>query len=887
MALTAGRKLGPYEIQSALGAGGMGEVYRARDTRLDRSVAIKILPSHLSESPEARQRFDREARTISALNHPNICTLYDVGHQDGMDYLVMELLEGETLADRLEKGPLAIEQVLRYGIDICEGLDKAHRSGVVHRDLKPGNIMLTKTGAKLMDFGLAKAASPAASLHLTATVSTPAGSHPLTAQGSVVGTFQYMAPEQVEGKEADARSDLFALGAVLYEMATGKRAFEGKTGASAMAAVLEREPAPISSAQPATPPALESLVKTWLAKDADERWQTAHDVKLQLRQIAAGSAAASTGAALAMPQRKRGMAWGWAMAAVFAVVALGALAAAYLASQKEAPLLRAELMPPEKMLFNLTGDNGGPAMVSPDGHYIVFSANGANGTQLYLRALDSLTSQPLSGTEGAMFPFWSPDSRSIAFFTSEKLKRMEVGGGQPINICDSTLGRGGSWGADGTIVAAISYNTGISRVPASGGTPTAITKPDNVIYTSHRWPWLLPDGKHFLYTAINHSLPTSPEAGVFYASLDGKEDRLLFHSLSSAIYAAGHLLWMRDNTLVAQPFDAESGKLTGEPEPLSENVDYDAGLWRANVSASRNGMMVYASGTATGTQQLTWFDRNGKQLGTVGERSAFFDLDLSPDGKKLAVTEQNTAAATIWIHDLPSKLKTRLTFTGGSHLTPIWSPDGQQIAFTSNQQTQITVKTLAGSGPEQTVLSSPEAIYQGVTDWSHDGRYLMYMQGRGLNQQLWVLPLEGERKAFRYGNSPAGEMLGTFSPNSRWVAYQANETGRPEIFVAPFPWNGAKWQVTNGGGTEPRWSADGKELFYFDFAGIAAAEVDGSGPTFQVKGSKQLFRLPLRGPSREFAPSRDGERFIAVALSEGGSQQLTLVQNWPAELKRK
>ena len=892
MALSSGTKLGPYEIQSPLGAGGMGEVYRARDTRLDRIVAVKILPSHLSENPEAKQRFDREARTISSVNHPNICTLYDVGHQDGIDYLVMEYLEGETLSERLSKGALPVDQVLKYGIEICEGLEKAHRSGVVHRDLKPGNIMLTKGGAKLMDFGLAKAsvanssANAAATSGLTATLTTPPGSHPLTAQGTVVGTFQYMAPEQVEGKEADARSDIFALGSVLYEMLTGKRAFEGKTAASAMAAVLERDPAPISSMQPMTPPALERLVKTCLAKDPDERWQTVHDVKLQLKQIAeSGSQACAT--AVVAPPRRRGNAWAWGLAAILGVVAASALVLAYLANQQQLPVLRAEINPPDKMQFNLSGDNAGPAVLSPDGRYVVFSANGPSGTHLYLRALDSISSQALPGTEGGTFPFWSPDSRSIAFFTPEKLKRIEVGGNAPVTICDANLGRGGSWNQDGMIVAAISYNAGLSRVSANGGTPTVITTVDNITYSSHRWPWFLPDGKHFLYIAINHNSPASPDTGVFIASLDGKENRLLFHTLSNAIYVSGHLLYQRENSLVAQSFDSSSEKLTGEPETLSENVQYDAGLWRANLSATSNGMLVYASGAASGIETLTWFDRTGKILGTAGERGGFYGLDLSPDEKKLAVTDANTSSATVWIHDLASKLRTRLTFSGGAHISPIWSPDGREVVFTSEQQSAIAIKPIGGSAPERTLLSSPTPIYQGISDWSRDGHYLMIERGPGVHEQLWVVPLSGDRKPFPYTGSSLQERGGVFSPDGRWVAYMTNETGRPEIYVAPFPWTGAKWQISNGGGADARWRADGKELYYFDFAGIAAAQVDGTGSEFKVGGSKPLFRLPLRGLSREYSPTHDGQRFIAIAASEGTSQSLTLVQNWAAELKKK
>jgi eukaryotic-like serine/threonine-protein kinase len=887
MALTAGTKLGPYEIQSPLGAGGMGEVYRARDTRLERIVAVKILPSHLSENPEAKQRFDQEARTISSVNHPNICTLYDVGHQNGTDYLVMEYLEGETLADRLRKGPLPIDQVLRYGLDICEGLDKAHRCGVIHRDLKPGNIMLTKTGAKLMDFGLAKmsVSTASAASGLSMTSSTPPGSHPLTAQGTVVGTFQYMSPEQVEGKAADARSDIFALGAVLYEMTTGKRAFEGKTAASAMAAVLERDPPPITSLQPMTPPAFERLVKSCLAKDPDDRWQTAHDVKLQLRQILEGGSQITSSAVAIQPLRKRASRLPWIIAAALAAVAVLALFFLYQAEQKQLPVLRVEINPPEKLLFNLSGDHGGPATISPDGRYIVFSAYGPAGAQLYLRALDSISSQPLAGTEGAMFPFWSPDSRSIAFFTDDKLKRIDATGGTPVTICESTLGRGGSWGPDGTIVAAISYNTGISRVSANGGTPTPVTTIDAIQYSSHRWPWFLPDGKHFLYVAVKHNAPNSPDTAVFFASLDGKENRLLFHTLSNAIYVSGRLLFQRDNSVVAQSFDPVAGKFSGEPQTLSENVHLDSGLWRMNLSASNDGMLVYASGTSSGTEILTWYDRSGKKLGTVGEQTEYFDLDLSPDEKQLAATELNTATATIWVHDLANNRKTRLTFSGGAHLTPFWSPDGKQIAFTSNQQAAIAVKTIGSSAPEQTLLSSPKPIFQAISDWSHDGRYLMYEQGIGFNVDLWVLPMSGDHKPFLYTNAAS---RGTFSPNGRWVAYVAQESGRPEVFVAPFPWTGTKWQISNGGGAEPRWRGDGKELFYFDLNGLVAVQVDSSGPAFQIGSSKLLFRIPLRGIiAREYAPSKDGQRFIAVSPSEGSSQSLTLVQNWLAELKSK
>jgi eukaryotic-like serine/threonine-protein kinase len=896
MGLSSGTKLGPYEIIAPVGAGGMGEVYRARDTRLDRTVAIKVLPSQLAENPDAKQRFDREARAISSLNHPNICTLHDVGEQGGVSYLVMEYLEGETLADRLSNGPLPIELVLRYGIEICDGLERAHRNSVVHRDLKPGNIMLTKAGAKLMDFGLAKSlvAPPAVSPSLTATLSTPMGSHPLTAQGTVVGTFQYMSPEQVEGKDADARSDIFAFGAVLYEMAAGKRAFEGKTAASAMAAVLERDPAPISTVQPAVPPALDRLVKTCLAKDPDDRWQTAHDVKLQLKQIAESGSQASAQAALPTTTPTPVPALGsknrtklpWVLATILGLITASVLLMQYLAGSKQLPLLRLAINPPPKTQFNVSGDNGGPAMLSPDGRYVVFSASSSTGVQLYLRPLESLNAQKLPGTEAAMFPFWSPDSRSVAFFTADKLKRIDIDGSSPVTICDSTLGRGGTWNQDGTIVAALSYNTGLSRIPASGGPPLLITKVDNVKYTSHRWPWFLPDGKHVIYVAVNHTSAMSPETGVFITSLDGSDNRLLFHSLANAVYATGRLLYVRENSLLAQSFDASTLKLTGEPQTLNENVQFDSGLWRSNLSVSATGNMVYASGAATGSQTLAWYDRTGKVLGTVGEPSAYFDLEISPDNKQLAVTDGNTSAATIWVYDLATKLKSRFTFSPGTHRTPVWSPDGREIAFTTNQQAAIARKEVSSGATDQILLSSAEPQFQAVTDWSADGRYLMYDQGSGIKLSLWVLPLAGDRKPFQY--APEGTFDGKFSPDMRWVAFQSNETGRPEVFIAPFPWTGAKWQVSTNGGTQPLWRGDGKELFFFDFSGIVSVEVNGSGPAFQVGALKPLFpRLALNGFSQEYSVTKDGQRFLAITPSEGGSQTLTLVQNWPAELRKK
>ncbi len=570
MALTAGTKLGPYEIQSPLGAGGMGEVYRAKDTRLDRTVAIKILPSHLSYDPEAKQRFDREARAISSLNHPNICTLHDVGHQDGTDYLVMEFLEGETLADRLQKGPLPREQVLKYGIEICEGLEKAHRGGVVHRDLKPGNIMLTKTGAKLMDFGLAKATAvmaPPPSSGLTATVANPVGGHPLTAQGTVVGTFQYMSPEQLEGKDADARSDIFAFGTVLYEMITGKRAFQGKSQMSLMSSILEKDPEPISVVSPLAPPLLDHIVRRSLAKNPEERWQSAQDLKLELewvRQV--GSQASTPG--FAGSKRKSGTVL--TLAAVLVLAAILLAGGYFLFPSKPAPAIWANL--------NLGGeliDEEGDFALSPDGQRVAYVAATPQGNlKLWVRDLRSPKSQSLEGTEAAEFPFWSPDSQSIAFFSLGKLKRINANGEGLQSICDAVNGRGGTWNREGTVIFAPNLYGGLVRVSAAGGMPAELTHPAEP-GRSHRWPFFLPDGRHFLFVSYDATHPKQ-ESGVYVGALDTGEIKLVSKDIvSNAAYLEpGYLLYVREGKLMAQRFDVNKLALSGEAIPLAEAVRY-------------------------------------------------------------------------------------------------------------------------------------------------------------------------------------------------------------------------------------------------------------------------------------------------------------------------
>src|SRR5579871_946494 len=660
MVLSPGSKLGAYEIESPLGAGGMGEVYRARDTRLDRTVAIKILPGHLSDSPDAKERFEREARAISALNHSNICTLYDIGQQDGISFLVMEYLEGESLAERLKKGALSLKKTLRIGIDVCEALEAAHRQGIVHRDLKPGNIMLTPGGAKLMDFGLAKAVSmatakttvgsgapPSFTAAATAVSSSPIS--PLTTAGTIVGTVQYMSPEQIEGNEIDSRSDIFALGSILYEMAAGKRPFEGKSQISLASAILEKDPEPISVTKPMIPAAFEHAVTTCLKKDPEHRYQTAHDLKLQLQWISTSS---SSTAMPAMQRRsQRGAQVGWAIAAVVAL-GLGLILGSFIQhSAAPAPVVRTVINPPEKALLNLSGDTAGPPVLSPDGSTLAFTATRPDGTTaIWIRPMDSLQARVVPGTENAIFPFWSPDSRSLGFFTENKLKTVDLNGGSPQVLADAPFGRGGAWSSRGVIVYSPETQSALMRIDASGGKPQPLTRLDYTLHTSHRWPFFLPDGKHFLYLAINHDPSKGVNDTVYYASLDGRENRALFKSLSNAIYAGGFLLFARGDQLMAQAFDPESGALRGEAVSIAKGVMNDVTTWHMDASAWGDKLLVLAGGSS-GDWQLVWVDRTGKQVGMAADKLPNLQLAaLSPKGDRIAL-EIDTGQNDIWVLD--------------------------------------------------------------------------------------------------------------------------------------------------------------------------------------------------------------------------------------------
>jgi serine/threonine protein kinase len=893
MTLTSGTKLGPYEIQSPVGAGGMGEVYLATDTRLDRKVAIKVLASHLSSSPELKQRMEREARAISSLNHPHICHLYDIGSQDGTDYLVMEFLEGETLAERLRKGALPLNEVFKIGIAVAEALAVAHRSGIVHRDLKPGNIMLTQGGAKLMDFGLAKplgiqtsasGSASAPSFTAAATLSGPSPLSPLTTAGTIIGTIQYMSPEQIEGKEADARSDIFAFGTVLYEMATGRRPFEGKSQISLASSILEKDPEPISAIKPSTPPAFEHVLTTCLRKSPEERFQTAHDIKLELQWIAAERSSPGADASPRAPSNKRER-LSWTIAMVIAVV-LALIAGSFLhRSHPSEQSIRAVINPPDKTTLNLSGDAAGPLVLSPDGAAIAFAATGLDGkTALWIRSMNSLDARSLPGTDGAIFPFWSPDGRSLGFFADGQLKTIDLNGDSVQAVCAAQIGRGGGWGPDGVIIFSPGVSTPLMRVSAGGGTPTPLTKMDPAQYTSHRWPVFLPDGKHFLYLAIHHEPSKSANNALYYASLDGRENRSLFHSQSNAIYANGYLLFVRGDQLMAQPFDPANGTLSGEPRSVAKGVMSDVATWHLDASAAADGLLVFGSG-GSGDLQLIWMDRNGKQIGTVAEKLTNLQVArISPQGDRIAL-QIDAGMNDIWVLDLARGVRTRLTFGPVANTFPVWSPDGKWIAYVSRRGDLFGLyrKRSDGSGAEDVLVTADAQI--APNSWSSDGKSLIYTQRTPEGQgQIWVLPLEGERKASMV--LPRGSN-GQLSPDGHWLAYQSSESGVNEVYVVAFGGGQGKWQVSANGGILPLWGKDGREFYYLDGTQtLLAVPVRSAGGALEFGAPQSIVsRWTVLGqPFYDVTP--DGGKILLDRVSQQVSQSITVVTNFTADLKK-
>jgi eukaryotic-like serine/threonine-protein kinase len=891
MALPPGTKLGPYEILSAAGAGGMGEVYRSRDTRLDRIVAIKVLPQDLVSNSELKQRFEREARAISQLQHPHICVLYDVGSQNGSGYLVMEYLEGETLADRLRRGPLPLDQLLKIGTEIADALDKAHQCGIIHRDLKPANIMLTRSGAKLMDFGLARTlsfgtAAAAANDSLrdpapTVTVSEAAA--PLTGRGTVLGTLNYMSPEQIEGKEADTRSDIFAFGCVLYEMATGKRAFEGKSHISVASAILETDPQPITKLQPTAPPALDAMIRTCLAKDPEDRFASAHDLKLQLQCIRNLPATIPTPVP-ALPLRRNV----WTIAAL-AVAALAIAAAIVFGmlywDELSQPKLavRSNILPPDKVVF--TADSA----ISPDGTRVAFSGyrtDGSSSYSLWIRSLDSLSAKEIPGTQNASWPFWSPDGHYLGFWSDGKLKKFDVRGGAVEIICDSVAFRGGTWNRDGTIL--FSPFAELQRVSSTGGTPQTVLKlsPNERLY---RWPWFLPDGRHFLFYLQARDQNAT---GIYVGSLDSTERRFLVSTDNHAVFSSGYLFFAREQTLQAQPFDLRELRLKGSALVVAEGMGINPGLHHAQFSVSESGSVAYFPGQRGEGWPMVLLDRNGKQVGSVSEIATYFRPRFSPNGKRVAVAFQDAHGRQqdIWIIDLARGTRSRLTFEGAQN--PVWSPDASTVYYSSfgrSSGVQLYARASNGAGSERLVLQNDNAVVF-PTDVSRDGRFLLYQFGAVPRYgEIWALPLFGDRKPFPVIRSAFETRNAMFSPDGKFVSYISNESGVPQLYITTFPEAGAKWQVSTNDATHAVWRPDGKELYYRSSREMIAVEIHQAGNAVELGRSKVLFPLepPIELNNGNFDLAPDGSRFILpLSRSSDSSRPMVLITKWRAEPKK-
>jgi Tol biopolymer transport system component len=893
VASLTGQQVGAYTILARLGAGGMGEVYRARDTKLGREVAIKVLPSAFVSDPNRLARFQREARLLATLNHPHIGAIYGVEEAGAIRALILELVEGPTLAERLNAGPLPVREAVSIARQIAEALDAAHDKGIIHRDLKPANIKVTPEGiVKVLDFGLAKAGALAGE---TADA---------TRDGAILGTAGYMSPEQARGQIVDKRADIFAFGAILYEMLSGRRAFDGETAMDAVTAVLSNDPPELSAAERRIPPALTRIVDRCLKKNPAGRFQSASDLAFALEGVSSPSDTAAAavpigGGRTGLLQNPR---TAWAVAASCAILVVLAIAALlyFRPAAPEPVVTRLDVVTPS------TGDAYSLAL-SPDGRRLAFVANGDHGSQLWVRPLDQAMAQPLAGTEGAIVPFWAPDGSAVGFFAEGKLKRIDLTSGAVQALADVSNPQGGAWGADGTILFTPSSTDPLLGVPATGGAVTSVTHLA-AGQAGHHWPEFLPDGRRFLFVV---STGQPEEYGIYVASLDGGEPTRIMKDASRAVYAPpGYLLLVARNDspppgasatglLVAYPFDAASVSVTGEPARVAPLVG--CGCDRGAFSVSAQGILAYREGVAT-RRRLVWTDRTGRVVGAVGsvDDTAPSFPDLSADDQRVAVVRAVQANVDVWLIRAGESVPRRFTFERAIDSGPIWSPDGSRIVFRTFRGGAYNLyeKPVDGTTDEQPLLVTPLA--KAPQDWSRDGRLLLYSnQDPKTGTDLWALPMTGERKPFPVLQTQFDEIQGQFSPDGRWLAYASNESGRYEIYVQTFPETGGKWQISVGGGLQPRWRRDGQELFYIApdhrlmaapihlAPGTRALEASAAVALFQTKLATGVNIVPAGFQARpQYAVAADGRFLMNVFADEGVTSPITIVQNWTVGLKK-
>jgi serine/threonine protein kinase/Tol biopolymer transport system component len=884
MSLPTGTKLGRYEIRSKIGEGGMGEVYRAYDEAMHREVAIKVLPASLSADKDRLARFEQEAQTAGALNHQNILVIHHIESHDDAPYIVSELLEGETLRERTGGVALSQRKAIDYALQIAQGLAAAHEKGIVHRDLKPENIFITKDGrVKILDFGLAKLTGPDGNQTQTEVPTRRVNTDP----GMVMGTVGYMSPEQVRGKPADHRSDIFSFGAILYEMLSGRRAFRGESTADTISAILREDPPDLSGTNPGINPALERVVNHCLEKNPEERFHSARDLAFAIKALSenAGTSTSAATVLRSLPpaKRKTRELIAWSVAGVF-LIAATVLAWLYFRrpAAVELPTTFAVAMPKDAIeVFN--------PVISPDGRTLAFTATAHGKRSLYLRPLASLEAQPLPGTDEASVPFWSPDNRLIGFFANNKLKKIDVSGGPAQTLCDAQNAFGGTWNADGVILISLDVK-GINRVSASGGSPAPVFKLDESRKeVAQAWPFFLPDGKHFLYQSWTGR---SDDSSIWVAALDGSDRKLLLKADSGPTYAfPGYLLFARGATLTGQSFDARTLQLNGEPFPIADQVSYNDSNSYENVAVAQNGTMVYLSGGAS-KRQLTWFDRSGKQQETVGPSGEINDIVLSRDGKRLAMQRLDGANWDIWLMDLARGVPSRFTFDPASEDNPVWSPDGNQVIFSSEDaKGSVTLnlyrKVSSGAGSQELLFKSD--ITKEATDCSSDGRFIVFQSyDPKTDSDLWVLPLFGDGKPYVFLQTEFFEGTAYFSPDGHWLAYTSNESGRNEVYVRTFPQSGGPWLISSGGGSQPHWRGDGKELFYMaPDRTLMAVEIN-TASTFEMGAPKPLFATQVssyNAPNR-YVVSADGQRFLVNSpAGELNQTPITVVLNWSSGLK--